>query len=135
RAISQVLQYKAVPCIVRELSDEMASAIMLAENTGRQDLNPIEEAHAYHRRMTAFGWGEDEVADVAGVSKDLVRKRVKLLSLLPEAQQLVATGNLPLGHAECMTKLDRNRQLSALRILQSSAHPLTAAAFRAICQQ
>ena len=44
RAISRVLQWDTIPAIVRDLDDEAASAIMLAENTGRADLNPIEEA-------------------------------------------------------------------------------------------
>ena len=72
---------------------------------------------------------------MAGVSKDLVKRRLMLLTLIPEIQQLVATGNLPLAQAEPMTRLDHNRQISALRVLQAATHPLSTAAFRSICQQ
>ena len=52
----KLLTWHEIPAIVRDLDDEAASAIMLAENIGRKDLNPIEEANAYHRRMDQFGW-------------------------------------------------------------------------------
>ena len=77
---------------MRELDDEAAAAIMLAENIGRADLNPMEEACTYHSRMERFGWDDNRVAEVAGVSVDLVKRRLSLLRLVPEAQKLVASG-------------------------------------------
>lgn len=125
RAISQVLQWGEAPCIVRNLDDEQASAIMLAENTGRADLDPIEEANAYQERMTRFDWSAAKVAEVAGVSEDVVRRRLLLLDLHPDVQHLVAKKHLPLGHAETMTRLDANRQLIAMRIYrEAKAMPL-----------
>lgn len=125
RAISQVLQWSEAPCIVRALTDEQASAIMLAENTSRADLDPIEEARAYQERMSRFEWSTAKVAEVAGVSEDVVRRRLLLLQLHPDVQHLVAKKHLPLGHAETMTRLDTNRQLIALRIYrEAKAMPL-----------
>jgi ParB family chromosome partitioning protein len=135
RAISQVLQWETAPCIVRELSDEQASAIMLAENTSRADLNPIEEATAYHSRIETFGWSHERVAQVAGVSVDLVKRRVSLLDLVPEVQHLVASGHFPIGHAEALTSLDPNRQRIALRIYRESKNGLPLAHFRGIVNQ
>jgi ParB family chromosome partitioning protein len=56
RAMTTILDRSFIPAIVRELDDESASAIMLAENTGRADLDPIEEANAYQSRIERFGW-------------------------------------------------------------------------------
>lgn len=125
RAISQVLGWDQAPCLVRSLSDEQASAIMLAENTGRADLDPIEEANAYSSRMQAFGWTPAHTAEVAGVSEDIVKRRVLLLGLHPDVQGLVAKKHLPVGHAEAMVKLDHYRQLIALRVYrEAKAMPL-----------
>jgi ParB family chromosome partitioning protein len=135
RAMTEILKKQTVPCLVRNMDDEMASSIMLAENAARQDLNPMDEARAYEARMTRFDWSEEDIARIAGVSKERVKKRVALLTLIPDAQQLVSTGNLGLGHAESLSRLDSNRQISALRILQSSKQALTVGAFRSICQQ
>jgi len=120
RAISQVLQHPTAPCIVREMTDQEAAAIMLAENTGRADLNPIEEGNAYQVRIQQFGWTVDQCAETAGVSPELVKRRLSLLKLVAEAQHLVAFGHLPIGHAESLAPLDANRQRIALRIYQES---------------
>jgi len=117
----KLLAWQEIPAIVRHLDDEAASAIMLAENIGRKDLTPIEEANAYRRRIDQFGWSETQVADVAGVSLDLVRRRLSLLELVPEAQSLVGSGQFPVGHGQAMADLDNNRQRIALRVFSHSA--------------
>lgn len=133
RAIRDVLAWSTAPCIVREdLDDEAASAIMLAENTGRADLNPIEEASAYQARITRFGWTPEHIAEVAGVSGETVKQRLSLLKLIPDAQTLVAHGHLPIGHAAALASLDNYRQVIALRVYQESKHLLPLADFRTI---
>lgn len=125
RAMTEVLGWDQAPALVRELSDEQASAIMLAENTSRADLDPIEEANAYNSRMQAFNWTPAHIAEVAGVSEDLVKRRVLLLGLHPDVQGLVARKHMPVGHAEAMVKLDHYRQLIALRVYrEAKAMPL-----------
>jgi len=56
RAMRDVLKWKFIPAIVRDLDDQQASAIMLIENIERKDLNPMEEAQAYSERMKRFAW-------------------------------------------------------------------------------
>ena len=55
RALSQILQREAIPCLVRNLTDEEAASVMLLENTARQDLNVIEEAIAHPRFYQQLG--------------------------------------------------------------------------------
>lgn len=118
RACSKLLGWETIPAIVRELSDEEADAIMLTENVHRVDLNPIDEGHAYSKRIERHSWAVAEVARRANVSEGRVKNRLSLLELRPEAQKLVADGHLALGFAEEMSVLDNNRQLIALRWLQ-----------------
>jgi ParB/RepB/Spo0J family partition protein len=120
RAISKVLNWDAIPSLVRELSDEEASAIMLVENTGRADLNPIEQSDAFQARIDKFGWSIEKISEVAGVSVDLVKRRLSLQKLCLEARHLAAHGNLPIGHAEAITSLDNNRQRIAMRIFNQN---------------
>jgi ParB/RepB/Spo0J family partition protein len=115
----QLLGRNYIPAIIREdLDDETADAIMLAENVQRQDLNPLEEAAAYRKRMIRHDWSIAETARRASVSESKVRNRLSLLDLVPEAQHLVSHGNLPLGLAERMSVLDTNRQRIALAWLR-----------------
>src|SRR5690606_25634326 len=120
RAISTILKWERIPAIVRKLDDATASAIMLAENLNRVDLNPIEEAQAFDVRVRHLGWSDQQVADAVGISVELVRRRVSLLRLVEEAQFLIAKGHLPIGHAECLVRLDTDRQRIALRTLNSA---------------
>jgi ParB/RepB/Spo0J family partition protein len=133
RACSQVLELAEVPVIVNELNNEQASAIMLAENVARADLDPIDEARAYQSRMDAFGWTVKEVAKKAGVSSVRVQFRVKLLRLRDDLQRLVRDGQIPIGYAQILSDgdLDRNRQLMALGGLRDNPSP-TPAWFRKV---
>ena len=121
RAISELLGWSEAPCIVREMTDEEAAAIMLAENTGRVDLNPIEEARAYQARIAAYHWSIEDVATNAGVSVQMVKNRLSLLKLADDIQHLVANGHFPIGHAQLMSSLDHNRQRIALRVYREKA--------------
>ena len=134
RAISQILEWETIPCIVQEMTDQEASAIMLAENTGRADLNPIEEAKAYQKRQTEFDWSVEQIAKVAGVDRNRVARRLSMLSLTDEIQLLLSFDNMPIGHAEALTKLDANRQRIALRIFNKS-NGITQKAFRHIVNE
>lgn len=128
-----LLQLPTIACIVREYSDEEASRIMLAENLMRVDLDPIDQANAYKRRMDEFGWAASYLAIVTNVTKELVFGRLRLLQLIPDAQLLVRSGALNLAMAACMTELDVNRQNIALRELTRTPSPAPSANSAASC--
>ncbi|MBK8467696.1 MAG: ParB/RepB/Spo0J family partition protein [Chloracidobacterium sp.] len=115
RAVSQVLKLEAIDCIVRELNDEEASAIMLAENVGRRDLDPVDEMLAYRKRIESQGWSIEKISEKCGVSKKRVEKRLLLGSVREDILHHVRRGTFPIGHAEMMSVLDHNRQMIAAR--------------------
>lgn len=135
RAVRDVLKLSTIPAIIRELDDETASAIMMAENLNRVDLNPIEEARAFSSRIQSLGWTDQQVADAVGLTVELVRRRIALLDLTEDAQFLVAKGHLPIGHAEAMVKLDPDRQRIALRTLNDAKRMPTLAVWRSFVSQ
>jgi ParB/RepB/Spo0J family partition protein len=119
----RLLGWTSIPAIVREMDDEQAAAIMLAENVARVDLNPMDEAKAYHKRMTAFGWSVPVCAQKANVSESKVRSRINLLKLAEDIQVLVASGQMGVGYAEAMADLDHNRQRIAMRYFGEAKRP------------
>jgi ParB family chromosome partitioning protein len=129
---AQSINWPAIPAIVRALTDEQASAIMLAENVHRVDLNPIDEAKAYQKRIDQFAWTNSQVATNANVSTARVNSRLALLAFSWEVQSLIKSGSLTLGYAEVMEGLDNNRQIIALRYFSQSKRP-TLAEYRALC--
>jgi ParB/RepB/Spo0J family partition protein len=120
---TQLLGWETVPAMVREMSDEQAADIMFCENIHRVDLNPMDEARAYSKRMQQFGWSTAEVACRAKVTAQRVRSRLTLLELIEDVQLLVKSGQLALGYAEAMTDLDHNRQVIAVRYFSEAKRP------------
>jgi ParB/RepB/Spo0J family partition protein len=135
RAMSQVLKWETIPCIVRYgMVDSEASAIMLAENIGRKDLDPVDEALAYKKRVDQYGWEPAEIARRCGVSADRVKKRLKLVNVRQDILHLVRSGNFPVGHAEALSILDHNRQMIAARPL-IDGQQINRRQFQAIVEQ
>lgn len=134
RAMTTILAWDTIPAIVADLTDEEAAAVMLSENVSRQDIDAIDEAHAYASRIQAYDWTVAKCADAAGVSEIRVQFRLKLLALRPDIQALVRSGNLQLGYAQILASaaLDTNRQLIALAALRENPVP-TPAWFRRVC--
>jgi ParB/RepB/Spo0J family partition protein len=110
----QVVGLATIRAFVRNLDDATAQDIMLVENLARVDLNPIEEALAYRKRLDA-GADLADLARVAGVTTSRVKLRLDLLRLAPEVTHLVATGQILHGLAWELRNLDHNRQLVAMR--------------------
>jgi ParB/RepB/Spo0J family partition protein len=71
------------------------------ENMVRKELNPYEEAIAI-KRILDEGKSEDQAAELLGVTKHLVTRRVKLLELPDSAQRLVGDGTLTLATVDPM---------------------------------
>lgn len=132
RAMRDILGWQSIPCIVRDMSDGEASALMLAENTARADLDPIDEANAYRKRIDA-GQSVPDVARTAGRSVATVRGRLALLELSDDSLHLVRAGQVPLGHAVMMAGLDANRQVMALQAYDGQR--LDAVSFGALCDR
>jgi ParB/RepB/Spo0J family partition protein len=71
------------------------------ENMVRKQLNPYEEATAI-KRILDEGKSETQAAELLGLTKHLVTRRVKLLQLPASAQRLVGDGTIALAAVEPM---------------------------------
>ena len=71
-----------VPCIVRELNDEMAFELTLAENMERDDLSCLEEAAGVQKYLDK-GFNKTQIAAALGRSIKWVSQRANLTSLAP----------------------------------------------------
>jgi ParB/RepB/Spo0J family partition protein len=76
------LMKRYVDCIVRELSDQTAFEISIVENVQRETLSPLEEARAFQKYVSEFGWGGvSNLAPRIGKSEEYVSHRILLLDL------------------------------------------------------
>lgn len=111
-----------IPAVVREAGEHSALEIALIENLQREDLNPIEEAEAYHRLIFDFGLTQEDVARRVGKNRATIANMLRLLKLPPEVQQWLRESQLTTGHAKALLSLsDLNAILdSARKIIQGN---------------
>jgi ParB family transcriptional regulator, chromosome partitioning protein len=96
---------KTVPVIVEEADDDEAFELALIENIQRQDLNPLEEADAYHRLMSSRDWTQEQLAGHLGKDRSTVANALRLLKLPESVRDAVAEGRLAMGHARALVAL------------------------------
>ncbi|WP_381792953.1 ParB/RepB/Spo0J family partition protein [Streptomyces niveus] len=70
----------------------------VAENLGRADMTPLEEARAF-QKLLDFGLDANEIAKRVGKSWNHVDNRLQLLKLTPAVQEALLKGHLPVGLA------------------------------------
>jgi len=96
---------KTIPAVVRTVDDMASLEIALAENVARQDLNGIEEAHAYAALADEFGLTHERIAELVGKSRVAVTNTIRLLELPDDVQEMVEEAVLSEGHARALLGL------------------------------
>ncbi len=91
-----------IPAIVRTTDDLGSVERALVENLHRQDLTALEEASAYQQLVEDFSLTHEQVASRVGKSRSAVTNTLRLLSLPPAIQALLADGRLSAGHAKAL---------------------------------
>ena len=97
-----------VPIVVREVAAGQERSLLemaLIENIQREDLNPIEEAHAYRRLSDEFQLRQEDIAAAVGKDRATIANHLRLLKLSDEVRAEVASGRLSMGHARALVAL------------------------------
>ena len=108
-----------IPAIVQDVNDEKMVELALVENIQRDDLNPLEEAHAYRLLMENFSLNQEEIGRRVGRSRAAVTNTLRLLQLPQAVQQYLLTGELSMGHARALIPLSSALQLSLAQQIAS----------------
>jgi ParB family chromosome partitioning protein len=95
-----------VPVVVKDVSDAEMLEISIVENIQRENLNPMEEAEAYHRLITEFGLTQDKAAERVGKSRSAVANFLRLRQLPEPIKESILAGSLSMGHARALLGAD-----------------------------
>ena len=104
-----MLKLETIPCIVREMTDDEALDAMITENLQRRDVDPIEEAVAFNI-LNIRGQSVADIAERFGKSAAYVNNRMRLTSLIEPLRQALSNGQLPLGGAYLLARLNKEEQ-------------------------
>ena len=99
-----------VPVVIQDFASERLLEIALIENIQREDLNPIEVAHALDRLAREYKLTHEEIAQRTGKDRTTVTNLIRLLKLPKEIQLLVAEHRLSMGHARALLGLPNEDQ-------------------------
>ena len=94
-----------VPVLVRQMDDDAATVLMVDSNLQRENILPSERAFAYKMKLEAMKHqgkrtdltstqvaqklSVEKVGEESGVSKDTVRRFIRLTNLIPELLEMV----------------------------------------------
>ena len=112
---AQLAGLQDVPVVVRDMDDRTAIAVALIENIQRENLNPLEEAHALQRLIDEFDMTHQQAAEAVGRSRTAVSNLLRLLELGEIATAMVQRGELEMGHARALLALPGALQAEAAR--------------------
>lgn len=91
-----------VPAIVRDLSDEQSAEWAIVENVQREDLNPMERAHAFQALAQRFGLTHQQIAERVGLDRSTVANTIRLIDLEEPIRDMIASGRLSAGHGRAI---------------------------------
>ena len=125
-----------LPVIVRQMSDDAAVILMVDSNLQREHILPSERAFAYKMKLDAIknqGARSDltstqvaqklsveKVGDDAGVSKDTIRRFIRLTNLIPELLDMVDEKKISFNPAVELSYLDESQQRDFLEAMNDT---------------
>ena len=133
---AQLARLKTLPVIVRDMSDDAAVLLMVDSNLQREQILPSERAFAYKMKLDALkrqGARSDltstqvaqklsveKVGEDAGVSKDTIRRFIRLTNLIPELLDMVDEKKISFNPAVELSYLDENQQRDFLEAMSDT---------------
>ena len=102
---AKLAELQEVPVVVQDVADRSMLELALIENIQREDLNPIETAHAFERLGRDLGLSQEEIGRRTGKDRTSIANIVRLLKLPKEVQLLLAERRLSMGHARAILGL------------------------------
>jgi len=100
------LNIREIPVIVKDVDDQDSLELSLIENIQRQDLNVIEEAHAYKYLIEKFQLTQERLSEVLGKARASITNTLRLLDLPQEIQNEIKRGRISFAHGRALLEVD-----------------------------
>ena len=131
----ELANFEEIPCIVRNLTDDEATILMVDSNLQREEILPSEKAYAYKMKVEAMkrqGKRTDltstplveklrtneKIEEETGESKEQIRRYIRLTKLIPEILQMVDDKKIAFRPAVEISYLTENEQDILFEIME-----------------
>lgn len=137
KCASRLAGMKEIPCIVRNLTDDEATIIMVDSNLQREKILPSEKAYAYRMKLEAMKrqgkrtdltsvpvaqklkrTSREKLGDQVGESQDQVRRYIRLTELIEPLLDLVDENKIAFRPAVELSYLSKDEQEKLLDAMQ-----------------
>ena len=132
RAAALRLGLEELPVLVRDMTDDEAVILMVDSNIQRENLLPSEKAFAYKMKLEAIKHqgkrtseqvapklSTEAIGETAGVSKDTVKRYIRLTNLAKPILDMVDEKRIAFSPAVELSYLTRQEQAELWDIMQS----------------
>jgi ParB family chromosome partitioning protein len=102
-----------IPAVVADVASEDRLELALVENVQRDDLNPMELAHAF-RTLVNHGLTQEQIGQRVSLDRSTVANHLRLLELPRELQEDIEMRRITAGHAKALLQVanpERRRHL------------------------
>ena len=137
---SELANKETIPCIVRNLSDDEATIIMVDSNMQREEILPSEKAFAYKMKLDALNHqgkrndltcgqvghklennkSRDIIAENSEDSARQIQRFIRLTELIPELLEMVDDKKIAFNPAVEISYLDDDNQYALLDCIEYS---------------
>jgi len=120
---SSLVGLTSIPCIIRNLTDDEATILMVDSNMHRDKILPSEKAKAYKMKMEALNHqgqtsgqvglklqSRDEIGEEQGDSGRQVQRYIRLNNLIPEILEMVDNKEMAFNPAVEISYLNKDEQ-------------------------
>jgi len=133
---AQLAGLDALPVIVRQMDDDAAVLLMVDSNLQRENILPSERAFAYKMKLEALKnqgarsdltsvqvapkLSTEKIGEEVGMSKDNVKRYIRLTNLVPELLAMVDEKKIAFNPAVELSYLDESQQRDFLEAMNDT---------------
>lgn len=133
---SELAERETVPAIIRDLDDDAAIILMCDSNLQRENILPSERAWAFKMKQDAIKHqgkrtdltseqvapklSTEIIGEAAGMSKDTVKRYIRLTNLIPEVMDMVDSKQIAFNPAVELSYLKPSEQKDFLEAMDAT---------------
>lgn len=118
---AKLVGLKELPCMILRVEQTEHALLSILENIQREQIEPLEEAMAYHRLQQEFSWTQEHIARLLGKSRTHVTNMLRLLKLGEGVMSALENKTISYGHARVLVGLSSEQQDLYLKVMTQHA--------------
>lgn len=112
-----LLGLEEIDAIVSDADDLKSAELAVIENIQREDLTSIELAKSFNQLLFLTGSSQSELAQKLGISQASIANKIRLLALIPEAQDAITSRWITERHGRAMLACNPEQQKKLLDLI------------------